>query len=135
MLAASIAGNQTKANRIHRLRPQCLFGNSVSRAAMNLDKLIHHPSRLGILSALARADSLSFKELMALLGETYGNFGAHARKLENANYVDCLKSFEARVPITRYRLTSEGRDALAIYLESMESIIWTMRRDSIGHAR
>lgn len=129
-MTVSIARKRTKEITFRRRLSQSMFITSPSRVAMNLDKLIHNPFRLGILTALAQADSLSFRELMSMLGATYGNFGAHARKLENANYIRCMKSFEHRVPLTNYRLTSEGHQALAIYLETVESLIRTMRNDS-----
>src|SRR5262245_27432310 len=79
---------------------------------VELDRLIHERVRLGIVSALALNDSLSFKELKSLLGTTDGNLSVHARRLEEAGYITCAKSFEGRVPLTQYRLTAEGRRAL-----------------------
>lgn len=92
-----------------------------------LDRLIHERIRLGIVSALAVNDSLSFNELKALMGTTNGNLSVHARKLEEAGYVGCRKSFEGRTPRTDYTLTTKGRNALERYLEHMEAIIRATR--------
>lgn len=94
-----------------------------------LDRLIHQRFRLGIMSALAVNDSLTFSDLKALLGITDGNLSVHARKLEEAGYIECHKSFEARVPKTEYRLTEPGRRALERYLDRMETVIRTARGD------
>jgi DNA-binding HxlR family transcriptional regulator len=88
-----------------------------------LDRLIHERIRLGIVSALATNASLSFKDLKRILKTTDGNLSVHARKLEEADYISCLKYFEARVPRTDYRLTPAGRRALAQYLDQMEQWI------------
>lgn len=88
-----------------------------------LDRLIHERIRLGIVSALATNPSLSFKDLKRILKTTDGNLSVHARKLEEAEYISCLKYFEARVPRTEYRLTPAGRRALARYLDQMEDWI------------
>jgi len=96
-------------------------------SAADLDRVIHDRIRLGILSALAVNDSLAFNELKALLQTTDGNLSVHARKLEEANYVSCTKSFQGRMPRTEYRLTARGRRALEKYLEHMESIIRAVR--------
>ena len=93
-----------------------------------LDRLIHERTRLGIVSALAVNDSLSFNELKSLLRATDGNLSVHARKLETAGYVACTKTFEARVPRTTYRLTAAGRRALSTYLDHMEALIRSARR-------
>ncbi|MGQ0647858.1 MAG: winged helix-turn-helix domain-containing protein [Gemmatimonadaceae bacterium] len=92
-----------------------------------LDRLIHERIRLGIVSALAVNDSLSFNELKSLMGTTDGNLSVHARKLEDAGYVSCRKSFEGRMPKTDYALTPAGRRALERYLEHMEAIIKVTR--------
>ncbi|MDQ6678280.1 MAG: transcriptional regulator [Acidobacteriota bacterium] len=97
-------------------------------AAPKLDRLIHERLRLGILSALAVNESLSFNELKKLMETTDGNLSVHARKLEDARYVSCIKSFEGRVPRTEYRLTASGRKALESYLDSMEALIRAMRK-------
>ena len=101
-------------------------GNSAMAAADGssaLDALIHHRIRLGIVSALAGADSLSFGEIKALLKVTDGNLSVHARKLEDAQYVECRKSFDERRPRTDYRLAPLGRKALQRYLNHMEATI------------
>ena len=97
-------------------------------AAMpDLDKVIHERLRLGIVSALAVNERLTFIELKGLLEATDGNLSVHARKLEEAGYVACTKSFEGRVPKTEYRLTDAGRTALNQYLAHMEALIQAMR--------
>jgi DNA-binding HxlR family transcriptional regulator len=93
----------------------------------DLDRLIHERMRLGIVSALAANDSLTFNELKKLLKTTDGNLSVHARKLEEANYIACTKSFEGRMPKTEYRLTEPGRRALEKYLNHMEALIHAMR--------
>ena len=92
-----------------------------------LDRLIHERIRLGIVSALATNHSLSFNDLKRVLKTTDGNLSVHARKLEEAAYVACTKSFEGRVPKTEYRLTAAGRKALERYLDHMEALIQAMR--------
>jgi len=96
-------------------------------SAAELDPVIHERMRLGIISALAVRDALTFSELKRLLDATDGNLSVHARKLEDANYVICTKSFEGRVPRTEYRITSAGRKALERYLDQMEQIIHQTR--------
>jgi len=93
----------------------------------DLDRLIHERMRLGIVSALAANQSLTFNELKKLLKTTDGNLSVHARKLEEAKYVACTKSFEGRMPKTEYRLTESGRRALEKYLNHMEAVIQAMR--------
>ena len=93
----------------------------------DLDRLIHERMRLGIVSALAANQSLTFNELKKLLKTTDGNLSVHARKLEEANYVACAKSFEGRMPKTEYRLTDAGRKALEKYLNHMEALIQAVR--------
>ena len=92
-----------------------------------LDRLIHERMRLGIVSALATNDSLSFNDLKRVLKTTDGNLSVHARKLEEAEYISCVKFFEGRVPRTEYRLTATGRRALAEYLDQMEEWIRVTR--------
>jgi DNA-binding MarR family transcriptional regulator len=96
--------------------------------AMDLDRVIHERLRLGILSALAVNNSLSFNELKQILKTTDGNLSVHARKLEDADYVSCEKSFEGRVPRTEYKITTTGRRALERYLDSMEQVIAAARK-------
>jgi len=94
-----------------------------------LDRLIHERIRLGIVSALATNDSLSFNDLKRVLKTTDGNLSVHARKLEEAQYISCVKFFEGRVPRTEYRLTPTGRRALAEYLDQMEEWIRVTREE------
>jgi DNA-binding transcriptional ArsR family regulator len=96
-------------------------------AALELDRLIHERARLAIVSALAAGESLTFNELKGLLGTTDGNLSVHARRLEEARYVTCTKSFDGRIPRTEYRLTAAGRQALDRYLDHMEALIRTAR--------
>jgi len=103
----------------------------VERAAENvsndLDKVIHERMRLGIISALAANAKLSFTELKNLLNTTDGNISVHARKLEEAGYVTCEKSFKGRMPLTEFAITKEGRGALTRYLDHMEALIKAMK--------
>jgi DNA-binding HxlR family transcriptional regulator len=94
-----------------------------------LDRLIHERIRLGIVSALATNQSLSFNDLKRILKTTDGNLSVHARKLEEAEYISCDKFFEGRVPRTEYRLTAAGRRALARYLDQMEQWIRLTREE------
>lgn len=93
----------------------------------NLDKVIHERMRLGITSALAANEKLSFTELKNLLDTTDGNISVHARKLEDAGYITCEKSFNGRVPLTEYAITTAGREALTRYLDHMEALIKAMK--------
>ena len=99
----------------------------VAPAPAELDRLIHERMRLGIVSALAANESLSFNDLKKLLATTDGNLSVHARKLEEAKYIVCEKYFEGRLPKTVYRLSPAGRRALEGYLDQMESLIDSMR--------
>lgn len=92
-----------------------------------LDRLIHERLRLGIISALAANNSLSFSDLKSLMATTDGNLSVHARKLEEAGYISCHKYFEGRLPKTEYKLTAAGRRALENYLSHMETLIQQMR--------
>ena len=92
-----------------------------------LDRLIHERLRLGILSALAVNEQLTFNELKKLLETTDGNLSVHARKLEEAGYLACTKSFEKRMPRSDYKITAAGRRALERYLDHMEALIHSMR--------
>jgi DNA-binding MarR family transcriptional regulator len=94
---------------------------------VELDQLIHGRVRLGIASALAVHDTLSFPELRDLLGTTDGNLSVHARRLEDGGYLACTKSFEGRIPKTEFRLTPRGRAALGRYLDHMEALIEQVR--------
>ena len=95
--------------------------------ALALDRLIHERMRLGIVSALAVNDTLTFNDLKRLMHTTDGNLSVHARKLEDAAYVACTKSFQGRVPKTEYKLTAAGRRALERYLDHMEALIRATR--------
>ena len=122
-----------RAQALARSQPQGPGGGGIKSqptgdaTAVDLDRLIHERMRLGIVSALAVNPSLSFTELKALMHTTDGNLSVHARKLEEAGYVTCTKSFEGRVPKTDYALTAAGRKALERYLNHMEAIIRATR--------
>lgn len=102
-------------------------GKAKTEGPLALDRLIHERIRLGILSALAATDSVSFNDLKRLLETTDGNLSVHARKLEEANYIACTKSFENRVPKTEYSITPAGRRAFERYLDHMEALIRAAR--------
>jgi len=102
-------------------------GASKESVPAGFDRLIHERMRLGIVSALAVNDSLTFNELKALLKTTDGNLSVHARRLEEADYITCTKSFAGRTPRTEYRLTAAGRRALEQYLNHMEALIRATR--------
>jgi len=102
-------------------------GDAAKKSPLELDRLIHERLRLGIVSALAVNERLTFNDLKRLLRTTDGNLSVHARKLEDAQYVACTKSFDGRVPRTEFRLTAAGRRALEKYLAHMESIIKAVR--------
>jgi DNA-binding MarR family transcriptional regulator len=106
---------------------RAMDGLAARPPARELDGLIHHRLRLGVLSALAAAEPLSFSELKALLGTTDGNLSVHCRKLEDTGYVTCTKTFEDRRPRTQYRLAPAGRQALSRYLTHMEALIRATR--------
>lgn len=112
-------------------RPQGLcVGETSGKASGQLDKVIHERMRLGIISALAANEKLSFTELKNLHNTTDGNISVHARKLEDAGYVTCEKSFNGRMPLTEYAITSDGKLALERYLSHMEALIKAMK--SVG---
>jgi DNA-binding HxlR family transcriptional regulator len=115
------------AKRPARVNKPATQQETVENALPNLDRIIHERMRLGIVSALAVNDSLTFNELKKLLQTTDGNLSVHARRLEEAAYVDCIKSFEGRVPRTEYRLTPAGRKAFERYLDHMEALIHAAR--------
>lgn len=112
-----------------RRRLEAVPGAASARESLALDRLIHERIRLAIVSALAVNDSLTFNDLKRLTGATDGNLSVHARKLEEAGYVSCRKSFEGRMPKTEFRLTAEGRTALERYLGHMEALIQGMKGD------
>lgn len=111
----------------HQLRSLPGLAENDDSSPMELDRLIHERLRLGIVSALAVNQSLTFNELKTLLKTSDGNLSVHARKLEEAEYITCEKYFEGRVPKTEYRLTSAGKQALERYLDHMEALIQAMR--------
>jgi|SRR6478736_2170421 DNA-binding MarR family transcriptional regulator len=124
-----MAGKQNAARKEREKKPDSPGIAAVSAAigAPKLDRLIHERLRLGILSALAVNESLTFNELKKLLDTTDGNLSVHARKLEEAGYLTCAKSFAGRVPRSDYKLSAAGRRALERYLDHMEALIQTMR--------
>jgi DNA-binding transcriptional ArsR family regulator len=100
---------------------------AAEKVSGDLDKVIHERMRLGIISALAANDKLSFTELKNLLNTSDGNISVHARKLEDAGYVTLQKSFQGRMPLTEYKITASGRKALVRYLDHMEALINAMK--------
>ena len=118
---------KTNTAKLARAEPDTAAKPKRQPAPAELDRLIHERVRLAIVSALAVRDSLTFNELKTLLKTTDGNLSVHARKLEDAEYVTCEKSFEGRVPKTEYRLTAQGRRALERYLDHMEALIRATR--------
>jgi DNA-binding transcriptional ArsR family regulator len=108
--------------------PAQVKSSKVSEIATSLDRLLHDPMRLGITSALAAGGEMSFTDLKAALNATDGNLSVHARKLEDAGYVACQKSFDGRMPRTAFKLTASGRRALEKYLDHMDAIIRAARR-------
>ena len=123
------AATNEPARPAARSRPTAEAGDASDGAggALALDRIIHERMRLGIVSALAANDTLTFTELRALMGTSDGNLSVHARKLEDAGYVTCHKGFEGRVPRTEFRLTAAGRRALERYLDHMEALIRAAR--------
>jgi DNA-binding MarR family transcriptional regulator len=109
-------------------RPEGRTERQAPERAGRLDRMIHERIRLGIVSALAANESLAFNDLKSLLATTAGNLSVHARKLEEAGYVACEKTFEHRLPKTTFRLTPAGRRALTRYLDHMEALIRAARR-------
>ena len=101
--------------------------SAAERVSGELDKVIHERMRLGIISALAANDKLSFTDLKSLLNTTDGNISVHARKLEDAGYLTMKKSFVGRTPLTEYKITKAGRKALEQYLNHMEALINAMK--------
>jgi DNA-binding transcriptional ArsR family regulator len=122
-----MAGKPSSARREKERRPQPSAVAAPVAGTPKLDRLIHERLRLGILSALSVNESLTFNELKKLLDTTDGNLSVHARKLEEAGYIGCTKSFEGRMPRTDYRLAAPGKRALERYLDHMEALIRAMR--------
>ena len=123
---------QHSANPVHASRspkpPRAPDHSRPVEDLPELDRTIHERIRLGIISALAINDSLSFNDLRRLLKTTDGNLSVHARKLEEAHFISCSKFFDARIPRTEYRLTAAGRRALETYLAQMEELIRRTRK-------
>ena len=113
--------------RASATRPHWSVEDTGAESPLGLDRLIHERLRLGIVSALAVNGSMSFTDLKAALNATDGNLSAHARRLEEAGYIVCRKSFEGRIPRTDYELTKQGRRELEAYLDHMEALIRAMR--------
>jgi DNA-binding HxlR family transcriptional regulator len=124
-MAKSSTARQERAQREEG--PSPVRGASSQPVSVPLDRLIHERIRLGIVSALAVNRTLTFNELKALLKTTDGNLSVHARKLEEADYILCTKSFDGRLPKTEYRLAPAGRKALERYLDHMEALIRATR--------
>jgi DNA-binding HxlR family transcriptional regulator len=124
-MAKTSTVRQERSNR--EVSPEVRSAAAPKPVSTNLDRLIHERIRLGIVSALAVNRSLTFNELKALLKTTDGNLSVHARKLEEADYILCTKSFDGRLPKTEYRLTAAGRRALEHYLDHMEALIRATR--------
>ena len=124
-MAKSSTARQERAGREEGL--SAVRRPGADPASPNLDRLIHERIRLGIVSALAVNRSLTFNELKSLLKTTDGNLSVHARKLEEADYILCTKSFDGRLPKTEYKLTAGGRKALEKYLDHMEALIRATR--------
>jgi DNA-binding MarR family transcriptional regulator len=122
-----MAARESSLKKEREKRPAAGPVAAPAASAPKLDRLVHERLRLGILSALAVNESLTFNELKRLLDTTDGNLSVHARKLEEAGYVGCAKSFANRMPKTEYRLTAAGRRALERYLDHMEALIQATR--------
>lgn len=126
-MAKTSTARQDQPQRERNAPLSAVRGQTREAVAPDLDRLIHERIRLGIVSALAVNRSLTFNELKSLLKTTDGNLSVHARKLEEADYIVCTKSFEGRLPKTEYRLTGAGRKALERYLDHMEALIRATR--------
>ena len=113
------------AAKIVSLGPRVVAAGAGAKA---LDRIIHERLRLGIVSALSVNETLTFRELKNILATTDGNLSVHSRKLEDAGYIACAKTFEGRLPRTEYRLTEKGRGALEDYLTHMEALIKATRQ-------
>lgn len=118
----ALADPETPRTEVRR-QPLRAIAGAMGEGPLDLDRLVHERTRLGILSALAVNRSLSFKQLKRFLGVTDGNLSVHARKLEEASYISCTKFFSGRLPKTEYRLTAVGRRAFERYLDHMEALI------------
>ena len=121
---AEVAGVAQQQRRL-----EGVAGYLADPTAGKFDRLVYERVRLGIMSALAVNPKMTFNELKELLRASDGNLSAHARKLEDAGYIDCKKSFKGRFPLTEYRLTATGRQALERYLDHMERLIRATRAE------
>jgi DNA-binding HxlR family transcriptional regulator len=128
--APAAAGPRGRGRSVSGRALRSLPGGISEESPLALDRLIHERLRLGIVSALAVNENLTFVELKALLQTTDGNLSVHARRLEEAGYISTTKDFEGRPPRTEYRLTRAGRHALERYLDQMESLIKATRAKS-----
>ena len=127
-MARTVASRQSSVvSRSSVISRSSVRTESAKKSPLELDRLIHERLRLGIVSALAVNERLTFNDLKSLLRTTDGNLSVHARKLEEAEYIACDKSFDGRVPLTEFRLTSAGRRAFEKYLVHMEAIIKAVR--------
>ena len=127
MAKAQALKREVKKGQTEKQRLRGVHGGA-PHSAHEIDRMIHERLRLGIISALAVTDSLTFRELKHTVKTTDGNLSVHARKLEDAGYLNCSKTFEGRTPRTEYSLTSTGRRALEHYLDHMEALIGKMRK-------
>ena len=127
MAKAQALRRDLKKGQTEKERLRGIHGGA-PRSAHEIDRMIHERLRLGIISALAVNDSLTFKELKHTVKTTDGNLSVHARKLEEAGYVNCSKTFVGRTPKTEYSLTAAGRRALERYLDHMEALLGRMRK-------
>lgn len=125
-MVANASRNSHKPAAPARAKPAAKTGRAES--ATTLDKLIHERTRLALVSALAAQSPLTFNELKAILQITDGNLSVHARKLEEAGYVECSKGFDGRLPRTEYRLSPSGRVALQRYVAHMEAVLGAVKK-------
>ncbi|MHB8484513.1 MAG: winged helix-turn-helix domain-containing protein [Candidatus Acidiferrales bacterium] len=126
-MGKSAAVRASREAKSERQELETIRSRPAEESARSLDRIIHERTRLGIISALAVNATLSFNELKKLVGASDGNLSVHARKLEDAGYIACTKSFAGRLPKTEFRLTTSGRRALEHYLDHMEALIRATR--------
>ena len=126
-MGKSAAVRASREAKSERQELETIRNRPAEESARSLDRIIHERTRLGIISALAVNATLSFNELKKLVGASDGNLSVHARKLEDAGYIACTKSFAGRLPKTEFRLTTSGRRALEHYLDHMETLIRATR--------
>ena len=127
MAKAQALRREVRKGQTEKQRLRGVHGGA-PHSAHEIDRMIHERLRLGIISALAVNDSLTFNELKHTVKTTDGNLSVHARKLEEAGYVHCAKTFAGRTPKTEYSLTAAGRRALERYLDHMEALLGRMRK-------